>query len=278
MTRHAPSIGIGIGISLRSQFPSFSGLLNAFPGAAAAYSLRRLGSYGGPVVKVRRTSFGGGPAEADFTAPQIDSGAMLSFVTEFSGTADGLVSTWYDQSGQSNNATQGTNTAQPKIVSAGSQVVGGLDFDGVDDFMKSGSNTTHDSVFMVATRSSVTTATLFGSTFGNSKYSFLSTSAGTSFSAGQSTISYADALDMSIHLHTTLHSAGKMRKDGTEKVSGTLGVNSSGDSLIGARHLSSVPATFWVGPIAEVIVYPDDQTANVSGIETNMQTAYPSLP
>ena len=49
-------------------------------------------------------------------------------------TADGTVSKWYDQSGNANDATQVTTTAQPKIVSGGSLVAGGIDFDGVDDF------------------------------------------------------------------------------------------------------------------------------------------------
>ena len=113
-------------------YPLFSGLLDQYGGASAAYSLRALSSgwLAGDVVEVRRSS--GGDPES-FTASQITSGAMLAWVTEFSGTADGFVSTWYDQSGNANNATQATTTSQPKIVSAGALVTGGLDFDGVDD-------------------------------------------------------------------------------------------------------------------------------------------------
>ena len=46
---------------------------------------------------------------------------------------DGFVETWYDQSGNSNDAVQATAGSQPKIVDAGVLVTGGLDFDGVDD-------------------------------------------------------------------------------------------------------------------------------------------------
>ena len=35
---------LGLGLALSKYGLQFSGLLNAFPGAAAAYSLRRLGS------------------------------------------------------------------------------------------------------------------------------------------------------------------------------------------------------------------------------------------
>ena len=52
-------------------------------------------------------------------------------------TADGLVHTWYDQSANANHAVQGTATAQPKIVDAGTLVTEGgkpaITMDGVDD-------------------------------------------------------------------------------------------------------------------------------------------------
>ena len=46
---------------------------------------------------------------------------------------DGFVETWYDQSGNGNNATQATAGSQPKIVNAGSYL-GLVRTDGVDDF------------------------------------------------------------------------------------------------------------------------------------------------
>ena len=102
-------------------YPLFSGLLDQYSGAAAAYSLRALSSgwLAGDVVEVRRSS---DSTSQDFTASQITSGAMLAWVTEFSGTADGFVSTWYDQSGNANNATQIATTSQPKIVDAGALI------------------------------------------------------------------------------------------------------------------------------------------------------------
>ena len=52
-------------------------------------------------------------------------------------TADGHVHTWYDQSANANHAVQGTESAQPKIVDAGSLVTEngkpGISFDGTDD-------------------------------------------------------------------------------------------------------------------------------------------------
>ena len=76
MIRHAPSIGIGIGLSLRSQGSAFRGLLNEYPGAAAAYSLRRLGSSGGAVVRVRRESDNN---ERDFNAKEVSNGTLQNW-------------------------------------------------------------------------------------------------------------------------------------------------------------------------------------------------------
>jgi len=111
-------------------------LLDAVPGAAAAYSLRQLSNaYTGPVVTVRRSSDN---AEADFKASEIDDGTLAAFC----GAGDGLVKTWHDQSGNGNDASQATAGYQPKIVSSGSLVLQegrpAIDFDGVDDALVSG--------------------------------------------------------------------------------------------------------------------------------------------
>ena len=113
-------------------------LLDAVPGAAAAYSLRQLSNaYTGPVVTVRRSS---DDAEADFKASEIDDGTL----TAFCGAGDGLVKTWHDQSGSGNDASQGTAAAQPKIVDSGTLVTEGgkaaLRFDGTDDFVATSSS------------------------------------------------------------------------------------------------------------------------------------------
>ena len=111
-------------------------LLDAVPGAAAAYSLRQLSNaYTGPVVTVRRSSDN---AEADFKASEIDDGTL----TAFCGAGDGLVKTWFDQSGNTGrDASQGTAGYQPKIVSSGSLVTDGgkaaIELDGVDDYFSS---------------------------------------------------------------------------------------------------------------------------------------------
>ena len=105
--------------------------------AAAAYSLRNLSdTYTGNVVDVRRSS---DDAEDSFTAAEVADGTLEAWVGAGN---DGFVSRWYDQSGNANHATQGTDERQPKIVDAGSLVTGGLDFDGVDDGLFTSNNLT----------------------------------------------------------------------------------------------------------------------------------------
>ena len=89
------------------------GLLDEFPVAAAAYSLRRLSkSFSGAVVRVRRSS---DSAEANFTADEVSNGTLLSWVGVGNSA---FVTTWFDQEG-SNNAVQTTAANQPRIVNAG---------------------------------------------------------------------------------------------------------------------------------------------------------------
>ncbi len=88
-------------------------LLDLYPGAAAAYSLRSLRTaYSGPVVRVRRSS---DSTEQDFTAAQVVDGTL----TAFCGAGDGFVRTWYDQSGNGKNLQEGVAGSQLSIVTSG---------------------------------------------------------------------------------------------------------------------------------------------------------------
>lgn len=87
-------------------------LLDTYTGAAAAYSVRLLDKdYTGYCMKVRRAS---DDAEADIG---FDSNGDLdtASIASHCGSANGYVVTWYDQSGNSNNATQSTAGSQLQI-------------------------------------------------------------------------------------------------------------------------------------------------------------------
>ncbi len=91
------------------------GLSSTAP-TTTAYSLRKLSSsYAGKAIQVRRSS-DNATQDIGFTAGgNLDTAALKTFV----GTNDGLVSIWYDQSGNGSNATQANTSLQPYIVSAG---------------------------------------------------------------------------------------------------------------------------------------------------------------
>jgi len=92
-------------------------LLDLYPNAAAAYSVRRLSStYTGNLIRVRRSSDNTEQNIGYDSTNVLDTVALLAFV----GAGSGYITTWYDQSGNGNNATQPTALNQPQIVSAGS--------------------------------------------------------------------------------------------------------------------------------------------------------------
>jgi hypothetical protein len=109
-------LGGNTGIYLASLTPPApSLLLDTYTGAAVAYSLRQLRTaYTGSAIRVRRSSDN---TEQDFGFVNnvLDTASLLTFC----GAGNGFVTTWYDQSGNANNATQTTALNQPQIVSSG---------------------------------------------------------------------------------------------------------------------------------------------------------------
>jgi hypothetical protein len=94
-------------------------LLDAYPNAAAAYSLRLLQSgYTSNCIRVRRSSDNTEQNIGFNLSGGLDTAALLSFI----GVGNGFVTTWYDQSGNNRNATQTTQANQPQIVSSGSLI------------------------------------------------------------------------------------------------------------------------------------------------------------
>ena len=123
----------GIEDNINLYYRIYTPLLDDFGGAFAAYSLRNLSSNTTNVVRVRRSS---DDAEQDFTADEVSDGTLTTFV---GGSNDGFVTTWYDQSGNSNHSTQASAAAQPKVVANGGLILENnkpsIDFDGTAQYM-----------------------------------------------------------------------------------------------------------------------------------------------
>lgn len=118
--------------------PSFVGLLDTYPNASAAYSLRKLRSaYAGNCIRVRRSS-DNTEQNIGFVNNALDTATLLTFC----GAANGFVTTWYDQSGNANNLVMTTAVSQPQIVSSGSLLTltgtgtakVSMSFDGINDY------------------------------------------------------------------------------------------------------------------------------------------------
>ena len=99
------------------RFGGATGLLDQYSGAAAAFSVRELTSAwaGQAVIRVERSS---DSAQADFTAAELEGTDVKDWVGT-GGTDQGYVVTWYDQSGNGFDATQ-TAANAPKVITNGS--------------------------------------------------------------------------------------------------------------------------------------------------------------
>ncbi len=104
-------LGGNTGIYLASLAPPASPLLlDTYTGAAVAYSLRQLRTaYTGAAIRVRRSS-DNAEQNIGFVNNVLDTASLLTFC----GAGNGFVTTWYDQSGNANNATQSTAFNQIK--------------------------------------------------------------------------------------------------------------------------------------------------------------------
>ena len=129
-------------VSGSAPTPAYSGFGDAFGGVTAYYSLRQFTEAETlNAIRVRRSS---DDTEQDigFNANgDLDTTALLAFVGT-GGTDNGYVTTFYDQSGNGNNATNSTESEQPLVVSGGTLVEengkAAIDFDGVDDYLTLG--------------------------------------------------------------------------------------------------------------------------------------------
>lgn len=90
-------------------------LIDNYANAQCAYSLRKVNSsYTGNAIKVRNGS--GTTLDIGFDSNgDLDTAAITTHI----GSGNGTIETWYDQSGNSRNATQSTVSLQPFIATSG---------------------------------------------------------------------------------------------------------------------------------------------------------------
>jgi hypothetical protein len=251
-------------------------LLDTYSGAAAAYSLRKLSAtYTGSAIRVRRAS-DNTEQDIGFVDNELDTSALTTFC---SGT-DGFVETWYDQSGNANDATQSTAANQPQIVSSGSVILENgkpsVQFDGSNDVLNltlfTASNYSH---FSVMTKISTgTTAISLGNTGGQS--------VGVAFennwyeSAGGTFLSGGYTNNTNQNLFSVIKSGNNVSDFVfTQNTTTLTGFSGSGFTSINIQSIGARPSgLFGTQKLQEIVFYDSIQTSNATGIKTNINDFY----
>lgn len=277
-------------------------LLDTYSGASVAYSLRKLSStYSGSAIRVRRSS-DNTEQDIGFTSNVLDTASLLSFV----GSNDGYVTTWYDQSGNSADATMATAVNQPRIVLSGTLVEESnkpsIEWVSNDSLSAPRINELHNGTkcFVAAVVKSVISSTgrqsiiatsqNFSSNRGYTLY--LITNPGTITSnifngttpRPSSNTTNSDYPHTSRYLVTDIIDADESLaenrsilniNDGLDIKNNTLtgtptALNSTRGLMIGYQNTDS----FFRGRMQEIVIYTDDQTSNRTAIKNNINTYY----
>ena len=270
----------GINENLNAEYMIYgdvavSGLLFDYPNASAAYSLRQLtfyqNGYVPNVVRVRRSSDN---TEQDFTATGITDGTLAAFCS----STDGFVTTWYNQSTEGiNDAVQASATSQPKLVSNGVVILENgkpaVEFNG-NYWLKTDYATSQPITVALVGKSTTTSVDVFYSgQSSNSRVQQLNYEDQNYFSLFAGVILEGASHDNDRHLWFNLHNTANssMAQDGVITANGNNGSNSLTGFQIGSQQNGQ---TLLNGYIQEIILYPSDQSANRTGIETNINNEY----
>lgn len=258
-------------------------LLDTYPGAMGAWSLRRLSGSITDVVRVRRSSDN---AEADFTADAVADGQLTAWVGSDN---DGFVVTLYDQSGNGHAAVQPAAGKQPKVVQSGVLVTDGGKPSILYSLTRETSLTLPSGVYSLSSEPSKTIISVFNLMntvefarpfyFGNSGSSNITLRTGTStsiltFNGFSNTVSF-DLTSGTRYIvwAEDLSGTQSVYVDGALRASNMSGgTRSSNEARIGGYLTSN----FWDGTISEVIFYPSDQSPNRAVIETDLADHYGS--
>jgi hypothetical protein len=270
------------GIIASSIQSAVAPLLDTYPSAAAAYSVRLLRTaYAGSAIRVRRSSDN---AEQDigFSSGNLDTSSLLSFV----GANNGFVTTWYDQSGNARNAIQSTAVNQPQIVSSGTI----LTENSKPSVRFNGSYMIITSVLLNSTNLSCYYVTLpkttytFGGIFTNKSFGVDNSNAINFLNSGKIDLVYNGtfAFVTQLNVQTSLFQ-GTALWDSTNI---TLRTNSVQDGTVAKLGGQVFSTQTWMGSyrqqttnlgnfsMPEVVLYQSDQSANNTNIENNLKAYY----
>jgi hypothetical protein len=273
------SVRTQIESNIADYFTQNTPLLDTYSGAAAAYSLRLLDStYTGSAVEVYN---GSSYADIGFNVfGELDTVALAAHC----GSNDGFVSVWYDQSGNSNDATQTTTANMPKIYDGTTGIEldnGEAAINGISDSFLAG--TLSESIGNTLTAFTVANAVSLSGTYdylaGNNDNTTRNWVFGYdnnvifSLSPTFSTVSVSAGIwhQQRLASYALNSGSGTFYFDGTSVGSNSPGTNNWGDKI---AILNAHGGRYWNGKIQEFILYPSDQSTNRTDIEDNINTFY----
>jgi SPP1 family predicted phage head-tail adaptor len=262
--------------------PSASLLLDLYPSAATAYSLRKLRTaYTGSAIRVRRSS-DNTEQDIGFVGNDLDTTAF----TTFCGAGNGFVTTWYDQSGNANNATQTTQASQPQIVSSGVIVLintkPGLSFNGSSYRFNlptiSFSLNSISVIGVIKSNNLASNGFAFANPDSNRIYLGFILSSISYFGYGNSATSFnlgASTTNQELHeLYSGINSNAYKNANSSTQITSSTANENGADISIGSYGRVGTLANFYNGNIQEIIFYTTNQSSNRTGIETNINTHY----
>jgi head-tail adaptor len=280
--------------------PSDSLLLDLYPNAATAYSLRKLRTaYSGSAVRVRRSS-DNTEQDIGFVSGQLDTTSLLAFC----GAGNGFVTTWYDQSGDARDAAQTTQANQPQIVSSGSLILENgkvsISYDGTNDTLISSNynfGTTSYSSFVVSRsgglnssgRAIYTIKTITPSENGYFHLVFrnnISNNFRSYYSSDGASLNFLIQTPLNVFPTTQnlisnivptsgniTFNLNSIQQDSDLAIGQTL---NNTIFLIGNYYAGLIESEnfFHQGTISELIIYMSNEQSNRTGVETNINTHY----
>ena len=273
-------------ISVTTLAPSL--LLDLYPNAAAAYSVRKLRTaYTGSAIRVRRSS-DNTESDIGFTAlGNLDTTSLTSFC----GAGNGFVTTWYDQSGNARNATQTTAANQPQIVSSGSVITentkSAIQFTGANtNYMVFNSTITTNpfTILWVSKKSNqlgTTSIILAGSRNGNDYMGDDVDNEGNPTAyTGTGIIRTALSNTSASGGENTQHLAYLNRRNSTQAVGQFNNSNNSYSISVSSNNAIIDSIAYYgsnynfAGVLQEIIIYTSDKSSDRTGISTNINTYY----
>lgn len=272
-------------------FASVNLLLDQYPNAGAAYSLRKLDKdYTGSAIRVRKDTTGQPEQDINFDAGgNLDTAALKSFLNARSG----FITTWYDQSGNARNASQATQANQPRIANLGVierensrptvRFDGSNDHYNLGDILDIGQNSFLSLAFSNISNNNTIYAKSQAANTSN-RYALI-VEAGIAYSFLQTDISrHATATGSGKKLYCSQIIRGTSNtlffnntQVGQNNSIDNYNMNSTTPFLIGGYNDvggGGAGLYFLNGTLSELLIYLSDQSSNRTGLSNNINTYY----